>query len=97
MSAVDPGRAIISEVAAKHGFGPREILENTRAARVVKARDEAIRRIRIELDYSFPRIARLFGRTDHTTFWAAFNRDRKREQNTRWVRKTRAAAMEARA
>jgi chromosomal replication initiation ATPase DnaA len=89
--------AIIDEVAAAHGLTRDDLLSNVKVRPIVRARDEAIARIRAETRDSLPQIAAFLGRPDHTTIWAALNRQAKRAKNADWVRKTRAANMEARA
>ena len=89
--------AIIDEVAAAHYLTRADLLSNVKVRTIVRARDEAIARIRAETGDSLPQIAAFLGRPDHTTIWAALNRQAKRAKNAAWVRKTRAANIEAQA
>lgn len=85
-----PGRAvrstglaikrIIAEVAERHGFTPEALTGQSRSARIVRARQEAMwlayqerwpdgRRV-----YSLPQIGAFFGGRDHTTVIHAIRR-----------------------
>ena len=89
--------AIIDEVAAAHHLTRDDLLSNIKVRPIVRARDEAIARIRAETRDSLPQIAAFLGRPDHSAIWAALNRQTKRARNAAWLRKTRAANIEARA
>lgn len=59
-------RRIILETAIKHNMTPTEMLSAHRAKRLVRARHEAMYRIKTETTMSFPAIGRRLG-IDHTT------------------------------
>lgn len=59
-------KAIIAEVAEKHGFTPLDIRSPRREVALVKARHEAMWRARQETEFSYPKISRFFKR-DHTS------------------------------
>ena len=63
-------RHIIAEVAQAYRISVNEILSCGRRHPVAKARMEAMRRIRLELNYSYHQIARIFDR-DHSTVISA--------------------------
>ncbi len=52
---------ILAEVSTQHGLDIDTVRSRSRKAAVVKARSEAIIRIRRDLGWSWPRIARFFG------------------------------------
>ncbi len=60
------GAAIADEVAAKHRMAVTDITGPSRVKAVFWARAELAYRLRMELQWSFPRIGRLLNR-DHTT------------------------------
>lgn len=64
---------IMLEVCIKHGIAPSEFLSTLRAARFVKARQEAAWRARIETSASFPAIAQVFMR-DHSSIMHSVHR-----------------------
>ena len=84
--------AVIDAVAAAHGVTRDDILGKCRVPKIVRARDEVIYRLRTERRYSLQRIAELMGRDDHTTVWAALNRERKRAINNDSRRRRNAEA-----
>jgi len=55
------------EVGKKYGVMPKEMDGPSREKRIVRARYEAIGRIRAETDCSLPEIGYYFGRREHTT------------------------------
>lgn len=59
-------RALVAEVAAQHGIGPRDILGEDRRRSIAHPRQEAMYRARHELQQSLPQIGAFFNR-DHTT------------------------------
>ncbi len=63
-------KAIIADVAAEHGVAPSELTGRSRKSAVYIPRRIAMRRIRRELGYSFPRIARIFNREAASVRWA---------------------------
>lgn len=67
VSEQDQARAIITEVAEKHGLVPRLLAASTRLAPVVRARDEAVWRLREELGLGLKEIGFLLGGRDHST------------------------------
>jgi|LauGreStaDraftv2_3_1035109.scaffolds.fasta_scaffold396129_2 chromosomal replication initiation ATPase DnaA len=89
--------AIIDEVAAAHDLTRADLLSNIKVRLIVRARDEAIARLRAETGDSLLQIAAFLGRPDHTSIWAALNRQTKRAKNAAWARKTHAANTEAQA
>lgn len=77
-SVVTPGwRAIVNEVARKHGIEPKVIVGLSRSKPVIAARHEAIYRIVTELGMSFPAIGAHFKR-DHTTIMHSYRIYKKR-------------------
>jgi chromosomal replication initiation ATPase DnaA len=65
---------IIFDVAEKHGISTVTMLSPCRDRAFVNAREEAYRRLRDELGYSYPKIARIFNR-DHSTVVHACKRE----------------------
>jgi chromosomal replication initiation ATPase DnaA len=65
---------IIFDVAEKHGVSTVTMLSPCRDRAFVNAREEAYRRLRDELGYSYPKIAKIFNR-DHSTVVHACNRE----------------------
>ena len=57
---------VLHAVAAYHEIDPVEILSTSRKKHVVKARFEVFYRLRVELNFSYPKIAQLM-KKDHTT------------------------------
>lgn len=62
-----PGKAIVLEVAEKHGVSLAEITSSRRFKNIVAARQEAYYRLIEETDMSFPQVGRLLGGKDSTT------------------------------
>ena len=60
-------KTILNEEAAAAKLTPEHLLGECKRHVFVVARHEAMRRLRDELGWSFPRIARFMGRKDHTT------------------------------
>lgn len=60
-------RAIIIEVAQRHGLTLAEIIRNTRKRRISWPRQEAIAALWATKRWSLSRIARVVGLTHHTT------------------------------
>jgi chromosomal replication initiation ATPase DnaA len=65
---------IIFDVAEKHQVPVVDMLSSRRDKIYADAREEAYRRLRNELGYSYPKIARIFNR-DHSTVVHACNRE----------------------
>lgn len=65
-------RIIIAAVALKHGVSVRDILEFSRRKDIVRARQEAMFRIKKKTDASFPLIGRYLGNRDYTTVLHGF-------------------------
>ena len=59
-------KKILLEVCTQYDLHPNDLVGNSRALRLIKARREFIWRGRNETQYSFPRIAKAINR-DHTT------------------------------
>jgi len=72
--------AIIDAVADKHGISRRDLLEYSKFAHVCTARDEAIRRVKEEFNYSNIKLADIFDR-DPSSIWASLNREKKRAKS----------------
>lgn len=75
----DRVRAIVAQVAEKHGFKPSEIVGVRRFKTLSHARFEAMARVRAEIvvagcEPSLPQIGAWFGGRDHTTVWNAIKR-----------------------
>lgn len=68
---------IIKEVSLQHGVSVAEMLSDIRSAGVVKARFEAIYRIRNERKLSWAQIGRQFNR-DHTSILHGYRQHKKR-------------------
>lgn len=60
-------KEIISDIAKKHGVLYSDIVSERRFKRAMPARFEAYWAIKNTFPWSLPRIARLFGKSDHTT------------------------------
>jgi chromosomal replication initiation ATPase DnaA len=60
-------RAIVEQVAHQHGLVAEQLIGASRLGPIVKARHEAMYRLRNETKLSAPQIARALGRTDHST------------------------------
>lgn len=70
----DYTRAIIREVAERHGVKPADILYGPRTAKLVDARHEAIVAVHhARPHWSYPDLARVFG-LDHSSVIYAFQR-----------------------
>ena len=70
----DYTRAIIREVAERHGVKPADIIYGGRTAKLVDARHEAIVAVHYARPHwSYPDLARVFG-LDHTSVIHAFER-----------------------
>ena len=69
---------IICDVSDKQKVPVTEILGPLRHKYIMRARDEAIHRIRKELGYSTTKIGRIFGR-DHSTVLTSLKRSISRE------------------
>lgn len=70
ISAVDLANKrnrILSQVTDKHGLYLSALTSPARDKPLSRARQEAMYRLRKELPLSYPRIARVLGRSDHTT------------------------------
>lgn len=63
-------RQLIQEVAAKHGVAVEAVLGPSRAKEVVRARYEAIRRLRRERKLTSAQIGRIIGRDPTTVLYA---------------------------
>lgn len=61
------GKEVIEKVAKKYGITITLLRSEGRNQMLVRARREAVFRLREELGYSFPRIGDLLGGRDHTT------------------------------
>ena len=70
--ASPPARArkIIAEVAAAYELKPEDLTGPRRFKYLMEPRWLAMRRIREELNYSFPQIGRLFNRDHSSVIWA---------------------------
>lgn len=55
------------EVSRKYGVMPKDIDGPNRERRIIRARYEAMYRVRKETSCSFPEIGYYFGRRDHST------------------------------
>jgi len=71
-------RQIARDVAVKHDLTLADLIGPSRLAPVVKARHEAMHRVRRETSHSLPRIGQLFGGRDHTTVMNAVRRHAQR-------------------
>jgi chromosomal replication initiation ATPase DnaA len=65
-----PGKDIIAAVARDHGLAPDDLTRRFGPHSVRPVRTLAMRRIRDELGYSYPKIGRLFGRNHASIIWA---------------------------
>lgn len=63
------GRQIIAVVASNHGLTVEDMKGPSRTKHISHVRQEAMWEIRQCTKLSLPQIARLLGRTDHTTAW----------------------------
>jgi len=97
MTPYEKRHAVVHRIADAHGVNPAAIYGWSKLQEVVRARDEAIARLRAETGDSLLQIAAFLGRPDHTSIWAALNRQTKRAKNAAWARKTHAANTEAQA
>lgn len=66
---IAPGMTIIAAVAQEHGMLAGDLTGPSKARKLYPPRRAAIRRIRDELGYSYPKIGRLFGRTHPSILW----------------------------
>lgn len=62
-----PAQDIIREVAAKHEVDVSDLLGTSKRRKYAWPRQEAMLRMREETELSYPQIARLLRRKDHTT------------------------------
>jgi chromosomal replication initiator protein len=62
-----PAQDIIREVAAKHELDVSDLLGPSKRRKYAWPRQEAMMRMREETELSYPQIARLLRREDHTT------------------------------
>lgn len=60
---------IIREVAEDHGLTVSDLLGPSKRRKYAWPRQEAMLRMREETELSYPQIARLLRRKDHTTIW----------------------------
>ena len=58
---------IIKEISKKYGITIEQLMGKDRSNWFVRARVEAIKRMRNELDLSFPDIGRYLGKRNHAT------------------------------
>lgn len=72
----DLTRAILYEVAVAHGVNVAAILSARMAARLLPARREAARRLRVERKLSTTQIGRILGNRHHTTILNLLGRTR---------------------
>lgn len=70
-------RQIVKDVALKHQMTVEELLSATRRVPIVKARQEAMYRIKIEIGCSLLELGRFF-KKDHTTIMHAIERHAER-------------------
>ncbi|SDT96803.1 helix-turn-helix domain-containing protein [Stappia sp. ES.058] len=64
--ALTPAQKILSEVADRHGLTVADLRGRSRGTTIVRARQEAMYRLRAELTLSCPTVAGVINR-DHTT------------------------------
>lgn len=64
---VEQWKIIIREACENNNVTREEFYSKCRAARIILARQEAAYRLVMELDYSYPAVARRIGYADHTT------------------------------
>ena len=64
---MDTPQKIIKEVAKKFEIYPQDIVGTNRNEWFIRARREAVKRLRDELKLSFPTIAKIFNKKDHTS------------------------------
>jgi chromosomal replication initiator protein len=64
-----PAQDIIREVAEDHGLTVSDLLSQSKRRKYAWPRQEAMLRMREETELSYPQIARLLRRKDHTTIW----------------------------
>lgn len=67
-------KAIIRDVAKKHGLTVAELVGDARSRWIAWPRFEAAHQLRTELGWSLPQIGRRLGDRDHTTILNALNR-----------------------
>ena len=71
----DTTRAIIREVAERHGVTLADVLGHCRERRVMRARHEAVLAVRqARPRMSLPELGRVFGGRDHTTILNSLDR-----------------------
>ena len=70
MKARKTAKQIIAEVAAEFDVAAADILGDRKFARFTRPRKQAMRRIREELGYSYPRVGRIFNRHHTAILWA---------------------------
>lgn len=76
-------KAIIAEVALKHGFAVEDILGRSRVKGLIVARHEAIHEVaKARPSMSLPQLGRIFNR-DHSTILSALNKFRDRANTER--------------
>lgn len=68
------GRDIIAEVAMDHGIHPVALIGQSRKSKIIRARQEAMYRLRAERGFSMPKIGSYIGGRDHTTVINGINR-----------------------
>ena len=75
---------IVDRISMESGISVSDILSTKRARPIAHARQDAMLSIREELDWSLPRIGRVFGR-DHTTVKHGIKAagERRKDQQTR--------------
>ena len=64
-----PAQQIIREVAEDHDLTIADLLSASKRRKYAWPRQEAMLRMREETELSYPQIARLLRRKDHTTIW----------------------------
>jgi chromosomal replication initiation ATPase DnaA len=94
MTPAEQTRAIIAEVAAKHGLRVDDLTGPSRYQEIVAARDEAIIRLHKERGMTPAKIAPLFNR-ERNTIAAAFDRERHRAYKRKMDRKYAAQRVPA--
>lgn len=61
------GRKLAESIAIKHGISFSEMISSRRAPHLVRARQEAMWHLREHTKLSYPQIAYILGKRDHTT------------------------------
>ena len=72
------GHAIVDDIAREHGIKSEDLLGRSRRMMYVRPRHFAMFRIREELGWSYPRIAKFFGK-DHSSIFYALKKLRERD------------------